>query len=774
MHNGLDNQQTLPPPNRSSPHPIDLEAPAINGATPEVHEPTTLSNGIKEDLVGPGEESRDEPSDNAFLEPQPKRRKTADTRAVSPPWKRHAVEGPTSFTVNGKRVSARTNAVPLELQPPSDKRTTRAKLQESTTVVRSRHGGLSASKSSPVGPPAAAATSPTRTRRASSRVAPLLNSSPAKSSPKSRNQSTLIHNPPSPTIKRRRRLSKLNPERTSSSPPPSKPATPETKRRPGRPRKQPLPSQEDSTASTSDSSEADDEHEPDHNIFDEANNSPGGASKSTPRIQRLKFTVRKPTLSIQHPANMARPRKHSSFQAWVENSNFFDTPGEGSLTKDQAQEQAAIRDRIYKAAQPGGLLSPGRCGQFQPERAEEPEKQYAQWDRLTKHVENFRRLLHKERNRHRNEARKLAHECVARWKELQPQKPETEEDFQTRISEAIMRQCIKDLEDKFDMLRQEVVEWQRERYNERKEIDRRQKLNVAIEQSEKVLEASRGAHGPDSTSEEESQHSSATSASSSEENMSSEPVSAESGDNADVDDDKLSASELQRKYQKLRAQSSDGPADKGRVLMDSSPSKRPVNLPNGPEAPARRRRARARGAVDSDQMETSQNELLDETEESTEMDSEKDTKGEDEEDDVVEESTSDSEALAAFSGGAARSKKSSANLVDTADADTDEDDEDYVSDESPSDHSDESEESSSAASVNGHEPTLSPGLQPPAPFRDEPNDAEYSNGLRIPSNENPQDITEAQYQPSNYQNVYEMDDDYEIDAVSLNQPDRGE
>src|SRR5579871_1264541 len=48
------------------------------------------------------------------------------SRVTSPPWKKAAVDGPTSFVVDGKRKSARTNTVPIELQPASEGRKTRA------------------------------------------------------------------------------------------------------------------------------------------------------------------------------------------------------------------------------------------------------------------------------------------------------------------------------------------------------------------------------------------------------------------------------------------------------------------------------------------------------------------------------------------------------------------------------------------------------------------------------------------------------------------------
>ncbi|KAL6862498.1 swr1 complex component [Amphichorda felina] len=68
-----------------------------------------------------------------------KRRRTLDAttptsakkgKPVSPPWKRVAADGPTSYTENGRRKSGRINTVPIEHQPPGKRRITRGALNE--------------------------------------------------------------------------------------------------------------------------------------------------------------------------------------------------------------------------------------------------------------------------------------------------------------------------------------------------------------------------------------------------------------------------------------------------------------------------------------------------------------------------------------------------------------------------------------------------------------------------------------------------------------------
>lgn len=64
---------------------------------------------------------------------------TPATRRISPPWKKIAVDGPTSFVEGGRRKSSRTNFVPFELQPPTAHRQTRAAIQK-TYLTHSKNG----------------------------------------------------------------------------------------------------------------------------------------------------------------------------------------------------------------------------------------------------------------------------------------------------------------------------------------------------------------------------------------------------------------------------------------------------------------------------------------------------------------------------------------------------------------------------------------------------------------------------------------------------------
>src|ERR1700712_2534324 len=94
-----------------------LDIPASDNELPHELPPT---NGHKSEQEGDGE-------------PPSKRRRVSEVipaRKASPPWKKAIAEGPSSFTQDGIRKSGRTNHIPLELQPPSDKRQTRGAVQK--------------------------------------------------------------------------------------------------------------------------------------------------------------------------------------------------------------------------------------------------------------------------------------------------------------------------------------------------------------------------------------------------------------------------------------------------------------------------------------------------------------------------------------------------------------------------------------------------------------------------------------------------------------------
>ena len=602
MHDTLDNPPS-PQPTASSHQPNGSATHDNADTAPQADEQNALANAHGSDSARPNGEPHDASSEATHGGPPVKRRKTMDTRARSPPWKKQAVEGPTSFTLNGKRVSARTNVVPLELQPPSDKRTTRAAIHQSAGGPRSRYAGGAIANPSPASSPVTPApAAKNKGGHAHSRSVSNVQGSPTKSSPRNRSQ-PLQHTPStvntsSPYGKRVRRPSyKLKADRTPSPPPPSKSVSPETKRRPGRPRKHPLVTPEDVKRPAEDMSEADDEH--DDHMGDQHNDSLLQSSPSRPggRPQRLKFKVMAPTLTATNPSNMTRPKQFPSFRDWVTQTNPFDNPTEGALTDHQVQQQASLRNRIHRAAQPGGLLTEAQCTVFQPEAEAEPDRQWAHHDRLLRHFEHFRRLLERERNRHRAEARKLAHDCLARWRELQPAPVETAEDFAARRSEAVMRQCLRDLEKKCEMLRREVLEWRVQQYQEQLEIQERKELGLLVNRSENILALTYGKSAETSEEEQETgEESGEHEGSSVEENMSSDGGSVEEVmDGDDAEDDKLSAEALKRKYnpeRRERAESNDAPMVNGHA-PDEAPSpsrtcrrsrgKLPLAAPGDPE-----------------------------------------------------------------------------------------------------------------------------------------------------------------------------------------------
>ncbi|KAK8908179.1 hypothetical protein QC760_004037 [Botrytis cinerea] len=125
--------------------------------------------------------------------PSKRRRLSSETKTIlkrkpeSPPWKKVLAEGPTSFTVDGKRKSGRVNQIPLELQPPSEKRTTRGAAQKAVTS-RSKQGnanGIHSSSNRDASTPGTSQTSKKSTSQNALKSPVKLSTSPKRSHRKS-------------------------------------------------------------------------------------------------------------------------------------------------------------------------------------------------------------------------------------------------------------------------------------------------------------------------------------------------------------------------------------------------------------------------------------------------------------------------------------------------------------------------------------------------------------------------------------------------------------
>jgi len=489
--------------------------------------------------------------------PPSKKRKTTEvnprprsaSRHISPPWKTVTVEGPTSFLEGGKRKSARTNVVPLELQPQADKRQTRASIQK-TTVGRSKYGGARTYKPSPLASIANQHQSlDKRPVSAGSNTIHVAGKSPAKSaqpkpitSKKTKDTTTPTKNP---------RLtndaaSKTTPVKSSQKP---HSFNSHQRRRSAR------------TAEVSKATKA--THNTDTNGWHNSEDDEIVEVEPNFKPQRLKFKVRMPTVTIQHPGHVLPQRHFSNFRDWVEHGNSQAVEDGIVCTKDDARKEAEVRQRIINAGRPGGVLSADKCSIYVPEPQEEPPQQYAHQDHLIAHVLYFRKLLKQEQRHHLASAKKIAHAAAAEWKRRQPKTDEEMLQEQRDASLATYKQVRRDLQQKWDMVTAEVNKRRLVRWEEEQQLLGKQALNRVLEQSTQLLDQRRPRRSSEPSSEDEENvddgygtrsEEGSTSASEDENNMSTNPTPSEEEEQtneAGEDDEGLTVEELRQKYSKL-------------------------------------------------------------------------------------------------------------------------------------------------------------------------------------------------------------------------------
>ncbi|TQB68867.1 swr1 complex component [Monascus purpureus] len=471
-------------------------------------------------------ESKEDAATDPVHGPPSKRRKLAESntsrrstpRAASPPWKKAGVDGPTSFIQDGKRRSTRTNVLPVGLQ--SD--------HQHTGTNQRQHKSRSSSVISPK-----STLSPLAVTPSSSEVSGKLNGRKVKAngSPgnmgarRSTGRRGRIPQSPKPgnTNIRSQRLIPLH-----ASPSDANSVT-------GRLYQATKVSFLDGSEKTSEDEERDN-------------------GENTQKLPRLRFKVKKPSISIQHPSHGLPPRKYTSFREWLEN--------EGGQNKDDvmrtsidALKEARTRLRIEDAAESGGLLSPDTCSAFIPEPQEEPAQQYSHQDHLVSHALYFKKLLDQEHKRHRNTAKLCAQWCADAWRKRhkRPEDILREQQEQTRTKR---RQVVKDLQKMFDLARAEIDRIRLARWEEERKMEDQQALDRAIKQSTMLFEKRRleilGETASDiaESSEGEKAETDPSSESGDESNMSTTDL--ESDYSAIVDDDEaLTAEELQLKYANL-------------------------------------------------------------------------------------------------------------------------------------------------------------------------------------------------------------------------------
>ena len=556
-----------------------------NTATPTDSQPQApLSELI--DSSNPSENKDPESEDNKNDGPPAKKRKLTGSatpqpsttiRPVSPPWKRIAVDGPTSFVEGGRRKSSRTNFLPLELQPQADKRQTRAAIHK-TQVIGSKYGGASIAKSSPSTHSLSQAQINGKWPQSSGKSTVNTSAkSPSKTGQPNGTSTKQVAVTATTTPIKRSHKKKVPPKSPPQSPARSPRTTnPHQTRRSGRAstgvvRRGNTQGMRTNGWHESDNDEAAEEDEMEEEVV---------VTGPNYKPQRLSLKVRMPTVTIQHPEHVPLSRRFPSFQEWVDQEGSKAPDNIGQLTDEEAVKEARLRRRILRAAQPGGVLSEGKCSVYVPEPQEEPPQQYAHRDHLLAHAIYFHKLMMQEQEKHKRNAKRIAYAAAAEWQSKQPKTQEQLWKEQEKLSLERYKQVRADLRQKWGVVTAEVGKRRLERWREEQHLLGRKALNELLEQSTQLLDKRRRGPSSDMESDEEvdsdgkgehsgeSQKSGSDVESGDEENMTTSE--SESEESQPVNDDEgLTSEELRRKYSVIENGSLDRPPEPDKENLEA-------------------------------------------------------------------------------------------------------------------------------------------------------------------------------------------------------------
>ncbi|RDW61265.1 putative SNF2 family helicase/ATPase (Swr1) [Aspergillus mulundensis] len=493
----------------SNDHPIDSSAP--NPTPAEIKEEVATDH-----YEGPPSKKRKVGSAT------PSRR--SNSRAASPPWKKAGVDGPTSKIVDGKRRSTRvSNVGPVE-QLSSDVKPAR--------TVQKQYASKGASNRNDA-TPLPMTPSVSGINRKSLAGTAGVNGSP--------NTAFKSHN-------KRRDSSSPVFKRTSTRTRSDSSGTPNYYHRAVNGVAPYLyPNKTRSTRSSLHASSAIEEAME----FGQDEHDENGQ-----RIPRIRIKVKKPVLDIQHPSHVLPNRKYGSFKEWLENEG---SGQEGMFIITNALGEAQKRQQVTDAMEPGGLLSSEVCSAFLPEPQEEPPQQYSHQDHLVAHALFFKKLLDKEHRAHRKVAKELAVACVEAWKKRNKD-PEDILREQQEEMRGKRKQLAKDLKKMFDLARAEIDRIRLARWEEEQKAKDQRALDRAIKQSTMLFEKRRleilgetGSDAPETTTDEEEEEEEAeTDDEPDEDDEDDEDMSTDTEEDGEEDDDVgLTAEELRLKYANL-------------------------------------------------------------------------------------------------------------------------------------------------------------------------------------------------------------------------------
>jgi helicase SWR1 len=429
--------------------------------------------------------------------------------------------------------------IPLELQPPSEKRQTRAAVQK-TYVSKSRYGGTALQKTGSPAVPSIGQSS-INGRRSQPSGKPngqVSGKSPAKSAiPKTiPSKTNVAKTPPS---KLRRLSNNANAQIKS----------PHNTRRSARVSDVPTVTGKTQGKRNVRTSDWDSDGDMDVDV--------------SVRTPVLRFKVKMPKQTITNPGHVLPPKRFASFEEWLKHDDPVPAEEGGRMTEEGARREARLRVRIREATEPGGILSDGRCSLYVPDAQEEPPQQYSHQDHLLAHALRFRSLMNQERKAHISAAKKLAYAAATEWKRRQPKSEDEILQDQFEASLARYKQLRKDVQAKWDMVKAEVNRRRLAIWEEEQEVLGKKALNEMLEHSTQLLDARRTRSelpSEEEGSDSEGSNGSAGRVSESEEGEDEDEVNmstsvSESGDSSQStgldDDEGLTVEELRRKYAAL-------------------------------------------------------------------------------------------------------------------------------------------------------------------------------------------------------------------------------
>lgn len=529
---------------------------------------------------------------NGLGTPPAKRRKVTapeiakGQRPISPPWKKIEVEGPSTFLEGGVRKSARTNYVPIDLQPHSEKRKTRGAIHNGKgPLIKSKYGGATTVETPPAqhSQPLNGHRHPISTGKSSN------GPTPKAARPKSTSSADL---PPTQKRSHKKKIPQLPNSPTGSQS--SIPST-ATFSRPHPSLERPHRSR--STAASSQAPTTNGWHAHDEDSFEEEKEESVSLRSPDQKPQRLNLRFSMPKISVHHPEHVLRRQqtgdpplntnRFASFSDWLDKEGRLGLEGEtdSQVTDEEAVREALLRHRISEAAKPNGLLSKERCTYWQPETSESPSRLYSHQDRLLAHMRNFHMLLGRERTRHLRAAKECAQQAAAlvqsrqerSYQDWKKHQPKTEEEIRQEQEEAYKKvyvQLREDVARKWLMVAETVEDLRLQRWQLEQERLGKEALNEAIEKSKGLLSRrNRGnsAEGFDDEDEaaddDESGPSSSGEASEDEDNMSSSNSESEDGEEPMDEDEGLTQEQLHLKY---------------KIVNDPDPQSQVAEWENGP------------------------------------------------------------------------------------------------------------------------------------------------------------------------------------------------